>query len=942
MPHFNAPLQVKTSYSSSYFTHYSFILLLSPPSFIRQSSLSCPLNLCSFSLFCSSFVHSVHLLSLLFSSFCSFFNMSKSSTNTLSPLQLDLVYRRLGVLDPPLSPQNEYMLKKIQEMSIDTALHILRTALVEHADDVNFSREDYTLLKALVANEPSGLIIKGKEYLQIEDRDFQIRLEASLIHFHLPYPEIRAITDPYDDPQIPVETFRVYVIALTWTILGLIVNNFFVHRMPLISLSSHTVQILLLPSGKIWERYVPKRTISIFGRNFELNPGTWTYKEMMLATIMYSCLLGIPYVVYNIFVMKLDRFYGLKWVTLPYQFMLAIATQFLGFGFALIMKRVCIYPAKALWPTILPTIVLNRALLREDDGPPVHGWKISRYSFFCVVFAASFCYNWIPLYFFTALLTFNWPTWFAPFLVHLANVTGLRTGLGLNPLPSFDWNIIDAGACLTLPFYTYANHYLGALTAFFVILSVYYTNNKWTAYFPINSNRLFNNKAELYKVHDLLNDKLQFDPEKYKEIGPPYFSAANLVLYGAYFALYPFAILYNFVVEWLAMKSAFKNVYLTVKEAFTHDHNYEMIDIELEDIQDENHQDRVTSPPQASLALAFFSDPHCKMMSRYEDVPDWWFLAILATSTCFALATIVFYPSETPIWGIFFTIAINFVFLIPITSIASVTGFSFGLNVLVELIVGYAIPNSGIALITLKSFGYNIDSQASNYITDQKLAHYAKIPPRAIFRGQLISTMISVIVALGIANWQIDNVPDICDPKQKDKLLCPGANTFFYLSIQYGEIGPAKVFTGVYPVLKWCFLLGALLVIPCAWFKKNGPAALTRYFQPTIILGGFLAYAPYNLLYYTTGLYFSFGFMYYIKKHYLLWWEKYNYILTSALLAGVAFSALVMFFMLLSPLHWWGNEIDNMGIEGRKVENTWLKAADAEGGYVGLRKGSFP
>ena len=80
---------------------------------------------------------------------------------------------------------------------------------------------------------------------------------------------------------------------------------------------------------------------------------------------------------------------------------------------------------------------------------------------------------------------------------------------------------------------------------------------------------------------------------------------------------------------------------------------------------------------------------------------------------------------ETPIWG-FFTIAINFV-LIPLTSIASVTGFSFGLNVLVELIVGYAIPNSGIALITLKAYGYNIDSQANNYITDQKLAHYAKI-----------------------------------------------------------------------------------------------------------------------------------------------------------------------------------------------------------------------
>ena len=83
--------------------------------------------------------------------------------------------------------------------------------------------------------------------------------------------------------------------------------------------------------------------------------------------------------------------------------------------------------------------------------------------------------------------------------------------------------------------------------------------------------------------------------------------------------------------------------------------------------------------------------------------------------------------------GDFFTIAINFVFnSLNINCIRH--GFSFGLNVLVELIVGYAIPNSGIALITLKAYGYNIDSQASNYITDQKLAHYAKIPPRAILK----------------------------------------------------------------------------------------------------------------------------------------------------------------------------------------------------------------
>lgn len=826
------------------------------------------------------------------------------------------------VLIPSL---DEFMVNKINEISTTNALPILREALAEHYDDVNFMKDDYDLITRLVNHNETETKVssKNRTYLVIHDWDLQVRLEACLIRYHLPYPEIRSITDTYDNPLIPVETLRVYVIGLSWTLVGSIVNNFFVHRMPSIRLGSHTIQILLLPSGKLWERYMPNKTIHIFGRPVELNSGPWTYKEMMLATIIYLCSAGTPYSIYNIFVMKLDRFYGLKWVTLTYQFLLAISTQFLGFGFALIMKKVCVYPAKALWPTLLPTIVLNRALLRKggESGHPIHGWKISRYNFFYVVFFFSFAYNWIPSYFFTALSTFNWPTWLSPKLIHLVNVTGTNYGLGLNPFPSLDWNIINAGECLTLPFYTYVNQYIGMLGGLMTILIVYYTNNKWTAYLPINSNKLFNNKAQVYNVHDILNEKSQFDVGKYEQVGPPYFSAANLVLYGAYFTLYPFAILYNFIVEWSSMRASFANVYHTVIDSFKAD---------------------------ADKQLQFgkyANDPHCKMMSKYEDVPDWWFLMILAVSTLFAIAAITFYPVETPIWGIFFTIIVNFIFLIPLTSIASVTGFSFGLNVLVELIVGYAIPNSGLALITLKSYGYNIDSQASNYITDQKLAHYAKIPPRAIFRGQLISTLMSVCIALAIANWQMDNIEDICSHTQKDKFSCPGANTFFYSSIQYGEIGPAKVFSGMYPVLKWCFLLGVVLVFPCVWFKKNGPDRLARYFQPTIIIGGFLNFAPFNILYFTSGLYLSFASMYYAKKNYLLWWEKYNYILTSALLAGVAFSALLMFFTVqYNPheLHWWGNEISRKGIEGGKFSDTWLKVENAPEGYIGLRKGHFP
>ncbi|CUM68539.1 uncharacterized protein PRCAT00006265001 [Priceomyces carsonii] len=869
----------------------------------------------------------------------------------LTRQQIQLILLRLGVIsdedyrrdigdDPIVSKSVEYIIWKIIDLSVFDAVSILREVLVEHHGDVNFPRSDYEFIERLVSLTPDNFDVnnandndnynyeeksepksrKHKAYLDVIDWNLQVRLEAALISFHSPYPEIRAITDPYDDSSISAETFRVYAIGLFWTIIGSIVNKFFVHRLPAVSLSSHTVQILLMPSGKLWERYMPNRSVSFLGYTVDLNPGPWTYKEMMLATIMYLCSSGLPYLIYNIFVMKLEKFYGLKWVSWLYQFLLVVSTEFLGFGFSILMKKVCVYPSKSLWPTILPIIAINRALMNEEPNNTINGWRISRYKFFFLVLVCSFFYNWIPSYFFNALSNFNWPTWFDPKLVHLTNVSGSNEGLGFNPWPSFDWNIIGSAGCLTIPFYTYANQYFGSLLAFFVILAVYYTNNKWTGYFPINSNQLYNNEGKVYNVRDILNDSHGFDKAKYEHVGPPYFSAANLVIYGAYFCLYPFAILYHLVTEWESMKSSFINVFQTLQDAFSRNQKF-------------------------SVFGRYSKDPHCQMMAKYDEVPDWWFLSILLTSTSFAIICVVFYPSETPVWGIFFTIFINFMFLIPITAIASVTGFSFGLNVLVELIVGYAIPNSGLALITLKSFGYNIDSQASNYITDQKLGHYTKLPPRAVFRVQIISTFVSVVIALCIANWQLANVPNLCEPHQRNKLSCPGANTYFYSSIQYGEIGPAKVFSGLYPALKWCFLLGVVLVLPCVWFKRIGPKRITAYFHPTIILGGFLNYAPFNLLYFTVGLYFSFTFMHYIKNNYMAWWEKYNYILTSALSAGVAFSTLLMFFTVAlddKQLDWWGNRVSYQGVENGEGRTTWLDVSSAPDGYIGIRKGHFP
>ncbi|KAK9489570.1 hypothetical protein V1508DRAFT_361737, partial [Lipomyces doorenjongii] len=66
---------------------------------------------------------------------------------------------------------------------------------------------------------------------------------------------------------------------------------------------------------------------------------------------------------------------------------------------------------------------------------------------------------------------------------------------------------------------------------------------------------------------------------------------------------------------------------------------------------------------------------------------------------------------------------------------------------------------------------------------------------------------------------------------------------------------------------------------------------------PVVILSGITRYgATYNLSYFTPGMYFSFIFMFLIRRRYIMWWTKYNYILSSGLTAGMAFSGILIFF----------------------------------------------
>lgn len=113
----------------------------------------------------------------------------------------------------------------------------------------------------------------------------------------------------------------------------------------------------------------------------------------------------------------------------------------------------------------------------------------------------------------------------------------------------------------------------------------------------------------------------------------------------------------------------------------------------------------------------------------------------------------------------------------------------------------------------------------------------------------------------------------------------------------------------LYPIFPWCFLIGGVIGIAIACMQKYGyllrdytyrswserkhlfverwfytPLSWFYFFDPAVFWSGALNWtAGNNLTYATQGLYLSFIFMYYIKRRYQNWWEKYNYLVSQAL-----------------------------------------------------------
>ncbi|CAK5282652.1 unnamed protein product [Mycena citricolor] len=828
-------------------------------------------------------------------------------------------------------------------MSAEEIEETIKLIVKEHGDDPNFPR---TVIEA--ANRYLYDPELRQDPVEFQRVYEELKVEAAMMNVNSAYAEVRAVVSNKDDPTTPVLTFRTWVIGTIFVGAGGFINQFFSIRFPGISVGSNVAQVLAYPFAKLLE-LLPAREFTTFGYTWTLNPGPFNPKEHMIITIMANVGFSTPYTYVPSLVkfvpshssfcasarasygssiclcisishgrlildIKVRRMMAVQKTSLIRTAVLtALSTNLIGYGLAGLTRRFLVYPASAVWYNNLSIIALNRAF-HHEKATVANGWSMTRMRWFLYCFGSMFVYFWFPDYIFQALSYFNWITWIAPNNVHLAAITGSVSGLGLNPIPTFDWNqltyFLDP---LINPFYVSfprnarqlelivicSDHNECELLAgvlmttnitidlckrlslgwtmitFPVIVAIWYTNTWNTGYLPINSNRVFDNTGNFYNVSRAVGPDTLFDAQLYDNYSPAYLAAANIIIYGVFFAVYTATLSHAILYHRRDMLHGFKSILSFGRKT------------------SDMHR-----------------DVHVRLMEQYKEVGEWQYFMILVAAIGLGAAGVGAYATETSPAVVLYGVFLAAIFVIPIGIIYSITNVQITLNVLAELFGGLWFPGNAVAMNYFKSYGYVTTAHTLNFAQDLKLAHYMHIPPVATFWAQIYATVVSSFICTAILNFQMTKIPDVCTPHQVDHFICPGINTFFTASVLWGTLGPKRMFGqgGIYNSLLYCFLIGAALPIPFYFLRKRF-RSLEHVHLPVIIYGG-LIWAPGSIANIWPAVPVAWLFNVFIKKRYLAWWGKYNYITTTAFSAAIAISAIVIFFAVQWPnvvIDWSGN-----------------------------------
>ncbi|KIY66395.1 OPT superfamily oligopeptide transporter [Cylindrobasidium torrendii FP15055 ss-10] len=674
-----------------------------------------------------------------------------------------------------------------------------------------------------------------------------------------------------DDFDLPVVTFRMIFLGLGFSAFGSVLAQLYYFKPQTLNVSQGFLLIMIYFVGKAWERVIPT-----WGPLKYINPGKFGIKEHAAAYIMAYTASGSATAIQVISVQ--DLYYGNE-VNPGIAIFTLLASQLVGYAFAGLLQEALVYPSMAFWPTVIMPANMFQAL--HFDG----GLGSKRTKMFWIVFGAIFCWEIFPQWIFPWLTGMSIVCLIDHSHATLRNVFGGASnneGMGILAL-CLDWNLIGSTS-LYIPLWTQLNEDIGICLTYVLMSAIYY-GNVWNAKtFPFMSQALFNATGGEYNQTAVLTNN-KFDPVKYQDVGPAYFSGTNVL---------------SLLTQNLAMGATSVHVFL-----FYWDDIKPFL--------------MIFNP--WNKGARFVHDEHYTAMKRYKQIPLYWWLVLLAIAYGMAQATDYTGHSNFTWWQLTVILILSLFFTTVYATTSALLGFkqfSSQLDGFYQMITSYMAPGDPVANMYGALYGSQPTVQGIKLLGDLKLGQYCKIPPRINFLVQILGCVVGAILnyvmALSIIKNQRADLLSIAGTR-----LWSGQNaqSFNFSAIAWGALGPEMFAPGKkYYMVPAALGIGALFPIPGyilhRYFPKN---QFFANFNTGIVTQYACDLSVGINTSVNTSMFIGVVSQWFIRRRFPRAFTKYNYIVAGALDGGtqvISFILNLAVFGAVGTAHnfpeWWGND----------------------------------
>ncbi|KAJ1539429.1 hypothetical protein HK405_012930, partial [Cladochytrium tenue] len=372
---------------------------------------------------------------------------------------------------------------------------------------------------------------------------------------------------------------------------------------------------------------------------------------------------------------------------------------------------------------------------RATKGP------LSRAATFWVAAAAMFAYQFFPGYLAPMLSAVS--------VLCLASPQGSPArlwgsavnGVGMLSL-SFDWSVVGAANPIVTPLWATVNQFVGMWIALWLVIPLVFTTNAFgidsrlgaspaqgpngTGLFPLghalNSVSLFDRNGTAISATALLaSDGMSLNGPAYDAVKPVYISSYLAVEYALMFALTAASVVH--VALWYGADV------------------WERFKSSIEDLD--------------------ATDVHCQLMAAYREVPESWYLIVFFVSTLAIIASSTASVGfDLPWYAALTAVALAAALLLPFGTLAAISGQLATVNILAEVVAGFMMPGRILAVMAFKAVAYMAAYKGIVFLQDLKLAHYLKVPPRAVFAVQLYATALATLASLFTVLYLFDHLND--------------------------------------------------------------------------------------------------------------------------------------------------------------------------------------